>query len=61
MAPKSHAITLEEMQTGLPEQIMDWSKKTEDQIYTTQTLFGYINGGAEVYKAYNMRRCLTRR
>ncbi len=40
---------------------MAWSKKTEDQIYTPQTIFGYINGGAEVYKAYNMRRCLSRR
>ena len=61
MTPNSHAITLEELRSGLPEQIMAWSKETEDQIYTPQTIFGYINGGAEVYKAYNMRRCLSRR
>ena len=61
MAPDSHAVILEDLQSGLPEQIMDWSKQTEDQIYTPQTIFSYINGGAEVYKAYNMRRCLTRR
>ena len=61
MPPSSQAITLEELRSGLPEQIMAWSKETEDQIYTPQTIFGYINGGAEVYKAYNMRRCLSRR
>jgi len=61
MSPKSHAITLEELQSGLPEQIMTWSKEGDDKIYTPQTIFGYINGGAEVYKAYNMRRCLSSR
>ena len=61
MSSNSHAITLEDLQTGLPGQIVDWSKQTGDQIYTLQTIFSYINGGAEVYKAYNMRRCLTRR
>jgi hypothetical protein len=61
MAPNSHAFTLEELRSGLPAQIMAWSNETEDQIYTPQTIFGYINGGAEVYKAYNMRRCLSRR
>jgi len=61
MSPNSHAITLEELRAGLPEKIMTWSKGSEDQIYTPQTIFGYINGGAEVYKAYNMRHCLSRR
>ena len=60
MSSNSHAITLEDLQTGLPAQIMDWSKQTKDRIYTPQTIFSYINGGAEVYRAFNMRRCLTR-
>ncbi len=60
MSPNSHAVTLEELRSGLPEKIMTWSKGSEDQIYTPQSIFGYINGGAEVYKAYNMRRCLSR-
>ena len=61
MNPSSHALTLQELRSGLPEQIMVWSRETEDQIYTPQTIFDYIDGGAEVYKAYNMRQCLTRR
>lgn len=33
----------------------------EDRFYDEKTIFSYINGGAEVYKAYNMRQCLSRR
>jgi len=61
MASNSLAITLEELRSGLPVQIMTWSKDAVDKLYTPQTIFDYINGGAEVYKAYNMRRCLSRR
>jgi Family of unknown function (DUF6599) len=61
MSSNSHAVTLEELQRGLPQKITAWSTESEDQIYSTQTIFGYINGGAEVYKAYNMRHCLSRR
>jgi len=61
MSTTSHAFSLERLQKGLPEQIMTWSKDAADEFYTPLTIFDYINGGAEVYKAYNMRRCLTRR
>ena len=54
-------MTLEELRSGLPEQTMGWSQEAEDQIYTPKTIFGYINGGAEVYNAYNLHRCLSRR
>ncbi len=61
MTPNSHATMLEELRSKLPEKIITWSKASEDQFYTPQTIFGYINGGAEVYKAYNMHGCLSRR
>jgi len=61
MSTNSYAFSLERLQTGLPDQIMTWSKDGVDKFHTPQTIFDYINGGAEVYKAYNMRRCLTRR
>lgn len=54
-------MTLEELRSGLPENILGWSQEAEDQIYTPKTIFSYINGGAEVYNAYNLRRCLSRR
>ena len=61
MTPKTHATSLEELRSGLPDNIMGWSQEAEDRIYTPKTIFGYINGGAEVYNAYNLHRCLSRR
>jgi hypothetical protein len=40
---------------------MTWSKAEEDQVYDSKTIFDYINGAGEVYRAYNMERCLSRR
>jgi hypothetical protein len=61
MTKNSHAVTLEKLKAGLPKQVLVWSAATDDRIYNSETIFGYINGGAEVYRAYNMRRCLSRR
>ncbi|NNL76813.1 MAG: hypothetical protein HKO68_10805 [Desulfobacterales bacterium] len=41
--------------------VSSWSAEPPDRLYDEKTIFGYINGGAEVYKAYNMRACLSRR
>ena len=35
--------------------------KAGDQIFNEKTIFSYIDGAAEVYKAYNFRQCLSRR
>ena len=61
MTKSSHAVTLDKLQAGLPKQVLVWSAETDDRIYDSETIFGYIDGGAEVYRAYNMRRCLSRR
>ena len=61
MTKNSHAVTLDRLQAGLPKQVLVWSAETNDRIYDSETIFGYIDGGAEVYRAYNMRRCLSRR
>ena len=61
MTQHSHADTLEGLHEKLPNHIMGWKAAGQDQIYDPKTIFSYINGGAEVYKAYNMRACLSRR
>lgn len=33
----------------------------EDAVYTPETIYSYIDGGAEVYLAYGMRACFARR
>ena len=61
MIPMSDAGPLEELQRALPEKVMNWTKAEEDQFYDSQTIFDYIDGAGEVYRAYNMQRCLSRR
>jgi hypothetical protein len=61
MTPASYADTLQKLRAGLPEQIKGWTVKTEDRIFDEKTIFDYINGAGEVYRAYNMRQCLSRR
>jgi hypothetical protein len=61
MSNTSHADTLKSLRHRLPRQINDWSAEPQDRIFDKKTIFSYIDGGAEVYKAYNMQQCLSRR
>jgi hypothetical protein len=61
MTSASDAGSLEDLQKALPEKAVPWTKAGEDQFFDGQTIFDYINGAGEVYRAYNMQRCLSRR
>ncbi len=61
MTPTAAADSLTKLQARLPQQINGWKADPEDHIFDTTTIFSYINGAAEIYKAYNMRQCLARR
>ncbi|MDH3558532.1 MAG: hypothetical protein OES18_22025, partial [Deltaproteobacteria bacterium] len=58
---KSYAEQLDLLSTVLPSQIGLWTAESKDQIYTPETIFSYIDGAGEIYRAYNMRSCLSRR
>ena len=58
---KSHAEQLDVLSAALPNQIGIWTAEPKDRIYDTETIFSYIDGAGEVYRAYNMRSCLSRR
>ena len=60
MTPMSNAGSLEELQKALPENVLNWSKAEQDHFYDSQTIFDYIDGAGEVYRAYNMQHCLSR-
>lgn len=45
----------------LPRRVGKWNAVAGDDIYDAETIYDYIDGGAEVYKAYNMQGCLSRR
>jgi hypothetical protein len=59
--PAAGAEALDEIRRDLPERVQTWTKAGEDAFYDDRTIFDYINGAAEVYRAYNMQGCLSRR
>jgi len=61
MIPSTLANSLNALQAHLPKQTGRWSARTGDRIFDEKTIFSYINGAAEIYKAYNFRQCLSRR
>jgi hypothetical protein len=58
---KSHAEQLDALSGALPSQIGIWTAEPQDRMYDAETIFSYIDGAGEVYRAYNMQSCLSRR
>lgn len=46
---------------SLPDRILEWKTGEEDVFYDRGNLFDYMNGGAEVYLAFDFRRVLVRK
>lgn len=45
----------------LPTEASGWMADGEGEVYDTESIFAYIDGHAEVYLAYGMKRCISRR
>jgi hypothetical protein len=45
----------------LPDKIQGWMVSEQDHVYNPETLFDYINGGAELYLSYGFNEVLSRR
>ena len=58
LSPKIYAKGLFQ---SLPGQVGEWQARDEDEQYNRNTLFEYINGGAELYLAYDFQQALVRR
>ncbi len=61
MIQTSYADPIQTLHAALPEQIQGWSAAPNDRFFDDETIFDYIDGAGEVYRAYNMRKCLSRR
>ena len=58
----SASTTLETIRAGLPAEVGGWSASPgDDGLYDPESIYGYIDGHAEVYLAYGMTGCLSRR
>jgi hypothetical protein len=44
----------------LPKEIKGWSVSEEDKLFDTETIFDYIDGAGEIYRAYNFKSLLAR-
>lgn len=44
----------------LPESPAGWKVQGEDKIYDTESLYDYIDGGAELYISYGMKNVISR-
>jgi hypothetical protein len=49
------------VQNLVPKEIAGWKAEEPDGVYDRKTLFDYIDGGAEVYLAYDFKQALARR
>ena len=45
----------------LPSDVLGWKAEPKDAVYDRESIFEYIDGAGEVYRAYNFRRLLSRR
>jgi hypothetical protein len=46
---------------SVPVEVAGWHGAGHWEVYDTDSIYGYIDGHAEVYMAYGMVRCLSRR
>ncbi|MBN1270734.1 MAG: hypothetical protein JXB26_00550 [Candidatus Aminicenantes bacterium] len=52
---------MQNLYTSVPDEIKGWAKLGEDEVYNRETLFDYMNGGAEVYLAFDFRCVFVRK
>jgi hypothetical protein len=45
----------------LPREVDGWQASGRDETYDSETIFDYIDGAGEVYRAYNFQKLLARR
>lgn len=50
----------EDLSRFLPETIERWSVQSPDQVYDPESIYEYLNGGAELYLSYTFRSLLNR-
>ncbi len=52
---------MEKLQRAVPTEVLGWKAEGEDALYDRETLYDYMNGGAEVYLAFDYKDVFVRR
>jgi len=63
--PPADGVVVDEPLAGvrdrLPQAVSVWQAEVPDREYDPDSIFSYIDGAGEVYRAFEMQRCLSRR
>jgi len=46
---------------SIPAKIVDWKAVGQDRVFDTKTLYDYLDGGAEVYLAFDLKQVFVRK
>jgi hypothetical protein len=52
---------VKDLSRQVPKQVRDWKASGPDAVYDRKTLYDYMDGGAEVYLAYDFREVFVRK
>ena len=52
---------MKEFGPRIPKQVLDWKASGPDAVYDRKTLYDYMDGGAEVYLAFDFREVFVRK
>jgi hypothetical protein len=52
---------VKDLSQKIPKQVRDWKASGPDAVYDRKTLYDYMDGGAEVYLAYDFREVFVRK
>ena len=59
--PSSEPVEDDLIVPTFPIEVAGWTAEGDAEVYDTESIYAYIDGHAEVYLAYGMKRCLSRR
>jgi hypothetical protein len=52
---------VKDLAQSIPKKILDWEAAGQDAVYDRKTIYDYMDGGAEVYLAFNFRNVFVRK
>jgi hypothetical protein len=52
---------VKDMAQSIPKKILDWEATGQDAVYDRKTIYDYMDGGAEVYLAFDFRNVFVRK
>lgn len=52
---------MKDLAQSIPRKILDWESAGQDAVYDRKTIYDYMDGGAEVYLAFDFRNAFVRK